>query len=635
MDVFPDIINNESENNDKNFVLKKIIIDASCSYLSDERDDPDKYKFYNSAIEHILINQFPEHNTKTSTITNLIKLQENNHAHYILMDVSKKSNPLKTIYGFCSIQSDNRTKVLYRTENLNDNGIEHICLWNVAKQPGLMSRGGICSMMLKMIKTHYNTKNVNTPIFLTVNPNNLAAVRCYKKQGFTFVRTIIDSKLRDIKPSFIGPSMTDLTMLYNRDYLFFKTQDPSQNLPQDPSPQDPSQNLPQYITLLPTTSQRFVLIAHGVLDTGNYVCKLPPQNITVTDVRRICNSGEDGYKQIVDMIPTKTENNENNGNNGNKSTSVVVGSQIKEYYFPFKHITFYSAPGTILSASADMIPKLSKITCFASNMINNTRTIAPTIEPIIEPIIEPTITKDEFNEGTRIALHNTYFTGNISDPSYQKHSIGLYHCNMGYKLVSYRDMCDEDSRECVSFGYDDVISHICNYCDENVIPYENVELSIYACQGLKSTIAGTNIDNNLHNLLFGEDEQQKAGGDGNITRDNPSIEKPSREEPVTSNMFQTRFVKRFVKFAESNMCQTKGGKRRKRHTYINPKHVKQSTRKIQIQMKHKTRSRRVKQDTRQNRKNHKTQKRNSKKRHTKKSRMKNRRNVKRIRIKMN
>ena len=102
-----------------------------------------------------------------------------------------------------------------------------------------------------------------------------------------------------------------------------------------------------------------------------------------------------------------------------------------------------------------------------------------------------------------------------------------------------------------------------------------------------------------------------------------------------NNMFKTRFVDRFVNFAKSNMCQTKGGKRRKRHTYINPKHVKQSTRKIQIQMKHKTRSRRVKQDTHQNRKNHKTQKRNSKKRHTKKSRMKNRRNVKRIRIKMN
>ena len=609
MDVFPDIIKNESENDDKNFVLKKIIIDASCSYLSDERDDPDKYKFYNSAIEHILINQFPEHNTKTNTIANLITLQENNHAHYILMDVSKKSNSLKTIYGFCSIQSDKTTKVLYRTENSND-GIEHICLWNVAKQPGLMSRGGICSMMLKMIKTYYNTDG-NTPIFLTVNPKNLAAVRCYKKQGFTFVRTIIDSKLRDInKPSFIGPSMNDLTMLYNRDYLFFKTQDSS----------------PQYITLLPTTSQRFVLIAHGVLDTGNYVCKLPPQNITVTDVRRICNSGEDGYKQIVDMIPTKTENNENNGNNGNKSTSVVVGSQIKEYYFPFKHITFYSAPGTILSASADMIPKLSKITCFASNMINNTRTIAPTIEPIIEPIIEPTITKDEFNEGTRIALHNTYFTGNISDPSYQKHSIGLYHCNMGYKLVSYRDMCDEDSGKCVSFGYDDVISHICNYCDENVIPYENVELSIYACQGLKSTIAGTNIDNNLHYLLFGKYPPQQTGGNEVIHKDNPSI-----EEPATYDMFQDGFVK----FAKLNTCQTKGGKRRKRHTYINPKHVKQATRKIQIQMKHKTRSRRVKQDTRQNRKNHKTQKINSKKRHTKKSRMKNRRNVKRIRIKMN
>ena len=194
MVVFPDIINNESENVDKNFVLKKIIINASGSYLSEEHDKHDKhdkYKFYNSAIEHILIKQFPEHNTKTSTITNLIELQRNNHAHYILMNVSEESNPLKTIYGFCSIQSDKTTKVLYRTEDPND-GIEHICLWNVAKQPGLMSRGGICSMMLKMIKTHYNTKNVNTPIFLTVNPNNLAAVRCYKKQGFTFIKTIID-----------------------------------------------------------------------------------------------------------------------------------------------------------------------------------------------------------------------------------------------------------------------------------------------------------------------------------------------------------------------------------------------------------------------------------------------------------
>ena len=164
MDVFPDIIKNESENDDKNFVLKKIIIDTSCSKFS---RDPDKYKFYNSAIEHILINQFPEHNTntktKTNTITNLIKLQKNNHAHYILMDVSGQSNPFKTIYGFCSIQSDKTTKVLYRTENPND-GIEHICLWNVAKQPGLMSRGGICSMMLKMIKTYYNTYG-NTPIF--------------------------------------------------------------------------------------------------------------------------------------------------------------------------------------------------------------------------------------------------------------------------------------------------------------------------------------------------------------------------------------------------------------------------------------------------------------------------------------
>ena len=207
---------------------------------------------------------------------------------------------------------------------------------------------------------------------------------------------------------------------------------------------------------------------------------------------------------------------------------------------------------------------------------------------------------------------------------------------MGSKLVSYRDMCDEDSGECVSFGYDDVISHICNYCDENVIPYENVELSIYACRGLEPTIAGTDIDNNLHNLLFGEEGQSKqTGGDEVIHTDNPSIEKPSTKEPVTSKMFQERFVDRFVKFAKLNTCQTKGGKRRKRHTYINPKHVKQATRKIQIQMKHKTRSRRVKQDTHQNRKNHKTQKRNSKKRHTKKSRMKNRRNVKRIRIKMN
>ena len=610
MDVFPDIIKNESENDDKNFVLKKIIIDTSCSKFS---RDPDKYKFYNSAIEHILINQFPEHytntKTKTNTIANLIKLQTYNHAHYILMDVSGESNPFKTIYGFCSIQSDNTTKVLYRTEDPNDNGIEHICLWNVAKQPGLMlrgglmSRGGICSMMLKMIKTYYNTDG-NTPIFLTVNPKNLAAVRCFKKQGFTFVRTIIDSKLRDIKPSFIGPSTNDLTMLYNRDYLFFKTQDSS----------------PQYIPLLPTTSQRFVLIAHGVLDTQKYDCNLSSQNITVSDVRRICNSGEYGYKQIASMIPTKTENN---GNNGNKSTSVALISQIKEYYFPFKHITFYSAPGTILSASVDMIPKLSKITCFASNMINNTRTVAPTI------------TKDNFKKDARIALHNTYFTGNISDPSYQKHSIGLYHCNMGSKLVSYRDMCDEDSRKCVSFGYDDVISHICKYCDENVIPYENVELSIYACQGLESTITGTNIDNNLHNLLFGEDPPQQTGGDGNIPTDKPSIEKPSTKEPVTREIFQERFVDRFVNFAKSNTCQTKGGKRRKRHTYINPKHVKQATRKIQIQMKHKTRSRRVKQDTHQNRKNHKTQKRNSKKRHTKKSRMKNRRNVKRIRIKMN
>ena len=627
MDKLPDTIENKSENeiDKKQFKLKKITIDASVSHIKG-----DNYQYYNSLVQHILTTQFPQNFTKTNTISTLINLQNANYAHYILVDV-ENNYPYKTIYGFCTIQWDETNKHLYRSDKPDDNGIGHIYLWNVAKQPGLMSHPGICSMMLKMIKTHYNNDKTNTPIFLNVDPTNRAAVKCYSKQGFTFVKRVIDSKLRDVLTNqpFIKYSENELIMLYNRDYLFYKVQNPPQETHQKPpqetpqtkpeeTPQDTPHTTPQethsytYSLLLPTTSQRFVFIAHGVLDTAKYSCELPSQNITVSDVQQICSSGQEGYQQIVDMIPTETKNNENNENN--ESRHVALISQIKEYYFPFKHITFYSAPGDNLSADVGLFPKqnLARMTCFANNMIHNTTEV------------KPTMTKDNFNKDTRIALHNMYFRGDKYDPPEKKELIGLYHCNMGTHLITYRNMCPENSNENKSFGYDDVIKYICRYCDENVIPYENVELSIYACRGFTVNSTDTTFENDLHDLLSGEDQPQQTGGDENIPTGNPSIEKP-----VTYEMFQERVVK----FANSNMCERTGGKRRKRHTYINPKHVKQATRKIKIQMKHKRRSTRVKRDIH---KKHKTQKkRSSKTRHTKQSRRKNRRNVERIRIKMN
>ena len=138
-----------------------------------------------------------------------------------------------------------------------------------------------------------------------------------------------------------------------------------------------------------------------------------------------------------------------------------INDNYKQYVFPFKNMQYYAkfGAGVSLREGVDEQTAIYDVCYDTIISTNKDEPVNKTISTI--PLLFHGFKKD--------------------DPESRKNFIGLYDCNMKKRIKENTELFGENNEKYIHM--DNVFQIIFTYCFDHDIPYENVEIKIFACRG--------------------------------------------------------------------------------------------------------------------------------------------------------
>ncbi len=207
----------------------------------------------------------------------------------------------------------------------------------------------------------------------------------------------------------------------------------------------------------------------------------------------------------------------------------------KQYIYPFKNIQYFVQPNCTLSLGSDIDGREQTM---MSVCYDNVSSLQPEI-----PINNKLTT-----------LPMIFYGPRESDPSTRAESFGLYDCQSRTKIKLNNEIFGLNNERQREFDY--IFKVVFNYCLNNNIPFEDVEIKIFAC---RTCCTKTNIQS----MTIEGGENRKI---------NDTVSSASNFESVN----QTNFFKYLIKDAISCDYPKKGGKKKVKVTRRSKKKTKKN-----------------------------------------------------------